>query len=49
VAAPVIDASGRGIVVLSIIAPEQRMITQNRKSLISSVTNAAKKLSQRLG
>lgn len=49
VAAPVIDASGRCIAALSIVAPEQRMIKQNRDSLIASVTNAAKKLSRRLG
>ena len=49
VAAPVIDASGRCIAALSIVAPEQRMIKQNRDSLIASVIAAAEKLSRRLG
>lgn len=49
VAAPVVDASGRCIAALSIVAPEQRMIKKNRDSLIASVTAAAKKLSRRLG
>jgi len=49
VAAPVIDASGRCIAALSIVAPEQRMLKQNRDSLIASVIAAAEKLSRRLG
>jgi DNA-binding IclR family transcriptional regulator len=49
VAAPVIDASGRCIAALSIVAPEQRMMKTNRDSLIASVIAAAKKLSRRLG
>lgn len=49
VAAPVVDASGRCIAALSIVAPEQRMIKKNRDSLIASVTAAANKLSRRLG
>jgi len=49
VAAPVIDASGRCIAALSIAAPEQRLTKANRDYLIERVTNAAQKLSQRLG
>ena len=49
VAAPVIDASGRCIAALSVVAPEQRLARPNRDYLIVSVTNAAKKLSRRLG
>ena len=48
VAAPVVDASGRCIAAMSIVAPEQR-IKKNRDSLIASITAAAKKLSRRLG
>ena len=45
VAAPVVNAFGRCIAALSIVAPEQRMIKKNRDSLIACVTAAAKKLS----
>ena len=49
VAAPVIDASGRCMAALSIVAPEQRLMKPNRDYLIASVIAAAKKLSRRLG
>jgi len=49
VAAPVIDASGRCIAALSVVAPEQRLVKPNRDYLIVSVINAAEKLSKRLG
>ena len=49
VAAPVIDASGRCIAALSVVAPEQRLVKPNRDYLIVSVSNAAEKLSRRLG
>jgi DNA-binding IclR family transcriptional regulator len=49
IAAPVIDASGRCIAALSVVAPEQRLAKANRDSLIVSVTKAAEKLSRRLG
>ena len=49
VAAPVIDASGRCIAALSVVAPEQRLVKSNRDYLIERVTNAAEKLSRRLG
>jgi IclR family KDG regulon transcriptional repressor len=49
IAAPVIDASGRCIAALSVVAPEQRLVKPNRDNLIVSVTKAAEKLSRRLG
>jgi IclR family KDG regulon transcriptional repressor len=49
VAAPVIDASGRCVAALSVVAPEQRLAKANRDTLIVSVTRAAEKLSKRLG
>lgn len=49
IAAPVIDASGRCIAALSVVAPEQRLAKPNRDALIVSVTKAAEKLSRRLG
>lgn len=49
IAAPVIDASGRCIAALSVVAPEQRLVKPNRDYLIVSVTKAAEKLSRRLG
>jgi IclR family KDG regulon transcriptional repressor len=49
VAAPVIDASGRCIAAISVVAPEQRLGKPNRDYLIERVMNAAEKLSRRLG
>jgi DNA-binding IclR family transcriptional regulator len=49
VAAPVVDASGRCIAALSIVAPEQRLARPNRDKLIAAVMAAAEKLSRRLG
>ncbi|WP_119387746.1 IclR family transcriptional regulator [Taklimakanibacter lacteus] len=49
VAAPVIDARGRCIAALSIVAPEQRLARPNRDRLIEAVMAAAEKLSRRLG
>jgi len=49
VAAPVIDASGRCIAALSVVAPEQRLAKSNRDYLIERVMNAAQNLSRRLG
>ena len=49
VAAPVIDASGRCVAALSVVAPEQRLAKPNRDYLIERVMNAAEKLSRRLG
>ena len=49
VAAPVIDASGRCVAALSVVAPEQRLAKANRDTLIASVTRAAERLSKRLG
>jgi IclR family KDG regulon transcriptional repressor len=49
VAAPIIDASGRCIAALSVVAPEQRLVKPNRDYLIDSVIKAAEKLSRRLG
>jgi IclR family KDG regulon transcriptional repressor len=48
VAAPVIDASGRCIAALSIVAPEPRMAEANRDQLIASVIAAAQALSRRI-
>lgn len=49
VAAPVLDASGRCVAALSVVAPEQRLVKANRDYLIERVMNAAEKLSRRLG
>ena len=49
VAAPVLDASGRCVAALSVVAPEQRLVKANRDYLIERVMSAAEKLSQRLG
>lgn len=49
IAAPVIDASGRCIAAISTVVPEQRLAKPNRERLIASVTNAAERLSRRLG
>jgi DNA-binding IclR family transcriptional regulator len=49
VAAPVIDASGRCIAAISVVAPEQRLGKANRDKLIEAVRAAADGLSHRLG
>jgi len=49
VAAPVIDASGRCIAAISVVAPEQRLGRANRQRLIAEVRKAAARLSRRLG
>jgi len=49
IAAPVVDASGRCVAALSVVVPEQRLTRANRESLIVSVTQAAQRLSRRLG
>lgn len=49
VAAPVIDASGRCVAALSIVAPEQRLRREDRDKLIAAVRAAAAQLSSRLG
>jgi DNA-binding IclR family transcriptional regulator len=49
IAAPVLDASGRCVAALSVVAPEQRLMKSNRERLIASVIGAAEKLSLRLG
>jgi IclR family KDG regulon transcriptional repressor len=49
VAAPVVNAAGRCIAALSVVAPEQRLVKANRDYLIERVMNAAENLSHRLG
>lgn len=49
VAAPVIDASGRCVAAISVVAPEQRLGRANRQRLIDEVRKAADRLSKRLG
>jgi DNA-binding IclR family transcriptional regulator len=49
VAAPVVDASGRCIAAVSIVAPEQRLAKGNREMLVAAVRDAAEKLSRRMG
>jgi len=49
VAAPVIDATGRCIAAISIVAPEQRLGRPNRDTLVAAVCEAARKLSRKLG
>lgn len=49
IAAPVVDGSGRCVAALSVVVPEQRLTKANRESLIASVTQAAERLSRRLG
>ncbi|MBL8580545.1 MAG: IclR family transcriptional regulator [Mesorhizobium sp.] len=49
VAAPVVDANGRCIAAISVVAPEQRLVKPNKDYLIERVMNAAEKLSRRLG
>ncbi|MCI0429761.1 MAG: IclR family transcriptional regulator [Rhodospirillales bacterium] len=49
VAAPVIDASGKCVAAISIVAPEQRLQRSHREILVTAVQRAAGKLSRRLG
>lgn len=49
VAAPVVNAAGRCIAALSVVAPEQRLTKPNRDYLIERVKSAAENLSRRLG
>ena len=49
VAAPVVDASGRCVAAISVVAPEQRLGRTNRQRLIDEVRKAAARLSNRLG
>ncbi len=49
VAAPILDASGRCVAAISVVAPEQRLGRPNRERLISAVREAAGRLSRRLG
>jgi DNA-binding IclR family transcriptional regulator len=48
VAAPVLDAAGHVIAALSLAAPEQRLNSPDRKSLVSAVRRAATDLSAAL-
>jgi len=49
VAAPVLDAAGRCVAAISIVAPEQRMQRKQRETLIQAVKEHAGRLSHRLG
>lgn len=49
VAAPVLDAAGRCVAAISIVAPEQRMQRPQRERLIAAVKEHAGRLSHRLG
>lgn len=49
VAAPVIDEHGHCIAAISVAVPEQRLASPNREVLITAVTDAAARLSQRIG
>lgn len=49
VAAPVLDASGRCVAAISVVAPEQRLAPENRQRLIDAAIDAARTLSRRLG
>ena len=49
VAAPVIDDSGRCVAAISIVAPEQRLGSDNREELIDAVRDAAANCRARLG
>jgi DNA-binding IclR family transcriptional regulator len=49
VAAPVLDATGRCVAAISIVAPEQRMQRRQRETLIAAVKEHADRLSHRLG
>jgi IclR family transcriptional regulator, KDG regulon repressor len=49
VAAPVLDAAGRCVAAISIVAPEQRMQRRQRETLVAAVKEHAGRLSHRLG
>ncbi len=49
VAAPVTEGSGRCVAAISVVAPEQRLKAKNRSFLIEATTEAARRLSRRLG
>lgn len=49
VAAPVLDASGRCIAAISVVAPEHRLAGADMDQIVASVTAAAARLSARLG
>jgi IclR family transcriptional regulator, KDG regulon repressor len=49
VAAPVLDATGRCVAAISIVAPEQRLQRKQRETLIAAVKEHAGRLSHRLG
>ncbi len=49
IAAPVLGAAGRCVAAISVVAPEQRLARPNRERLIAAVSDAARRLSQRLG
>lgn len=49
VAAPVTDGSGHCVAAISVVAPEQRLQAENRSFLIEATTEAARRLSRRLG
>lgn len=49
VAAPVIDAAGKCVAAISIVAPEQRLQKKHRDALIAAARRAAARLSRRLG
>lgn len=49
VAAPVTDGSGHCVAAISVVAPEQRLQAENRDFLIEATTEAARRLSRRLG
>lgn len=49
VAAPVFDNTGHCVAAISIVTPTTRLTASNRTRLITAVTDAARKLSHRLG
>ena len=49
VAAPVFDSTGRCIAAISVVVPAARLTAENRTRLTAAVTEAANRLSRRLG